>query len=138
MPDIGYLLINHAKRLKAAQNHALEASNITVSQWALLAALARVTTATAAELAAALDMDKPTVSGIVSRLTTKGLIAQNPKPSDRRARVLSLTPQGQATYTHCAQVAKQTVAAYLTPLAAEQQHQLQALLTQLEEGHQHA
>ncbi|WP_390405513.1 MarR family winged helix-turn-helix transcriptional regulator [Lacticaseibacillus jixiensis] len=138
MPDIGYLLINHAKRLKAAQTHALETSNITVSQWALLAALARTTSATAAELAAALDMDKPTMSGIVSRLVAKKMISKSPKPSDRRASLLKLTELGRKTYTQCAQIAQQTAATYLAALTPTQQAQLQDLLTQLEEGHEHA
>lgn len=138
MPDIGYLLINHAKQLKTAQTHALESSNITVSQWALLAALARATSATAAELAAALDMDKPTMSGIVSRLVAKKMISKSPKPTDRRASLLKLTELGRTTYAQCAQIAQKTAAAYLAPLTASQQRQLQTLLTQLEEGHEHA
>ncbi|WP_125702274.1 MarR family winged helix-turn-helix transcriptional regulator [Lacticaseibacillus daqingensis] len=135
MPDLGYLLLNQAKRLKAAQQRALGVSHITVSQWALLAALSRAGAATAAELATALDMDRPTVSGIVGRLVAKDLLVETPVAGDRRARLLTMTAAGTATFAQCAQLADQTSAAYLAPLTAAQQQTLLTLLTQLEEGH---
>ena len=48
---------------------------------------------TAVEIAEKLDLDKPTVSGIVNRLYEKGLLRKEPHPNDKRATVLFLTPK---------------------------------------------
>jgi DNA-binding MarR family transcriptional regulator len=46
-------------------------------------------------LAAALDVDQMTVSGIVSRLEKRGLIERFPDPNDSRAKLAKLTPAGR-------------------------------------------
>ena len=49
-----------------------------------------------AGLAAAIAKDRATIGAVVDRLEQKGLIARRPSPRDKRAKVLSLTEQGQA------------------------------------------
>lgn len=51
---------------------------------------------TQAELAVELDSDQNTVSAIVRRLATRGLVTREPHPSDRRAWRLMVTPEGAA------------------------------------------
>lgn len=68
--NTGYLIINIAKKLKYQLNQVLQEQGITIQQWAVLQQITKQA-ATMTELAWQLDMDKPTVSGIVHRLTTK-------------------------------------------------------------------
>ncbi|WP_179396177.1 MarR family winged helix-turn-helix transcriptional regulator [Lacticaseibacillus absianus] len=132
MPDLGYTLITLTKQLKTALNRALADHDVTVTQWALVAGLHRHSPQTAAELVQALDIDKPTVSDVVRRLSAKGLITSRPKPGDRRAKLLALTPAGEAAYGTCAAIADQVVETFLTPLSLSQREQLTALLASLE------
>lgn len=135
MEDTGFLLMSISKKLKQVMNRSLGEGDITISQWALLASMSRDDKpVTAAELATALDMDKPTVSGIVKRLVTKELIAESPRATDRRARDLVLTPQGRKTFQECAAVSGMTTSWFLQPLTMPEQEQLRGLLTKLDEG----
>ncbi|MEM7023999.1 MAG: MarR family transcriptional regulator [Pseudomonadota bacterium] len=48
------------------------------------------------DTARALGLRQPTVSDSADALATKGLLERRPGPHDRRAKVLTLTPKGQA------------------------------------------
>ncbi|MTV81493.1 MarR family winged helix-turn-helix transcriptional regulator [Secundilactobacillus folii] len=138
MVNLGYLLMDQTKVLKSQLKHALEKQQLTVTQWAVIAALARADgPKTAAQLAQELEMDKPTVSGVVRRLLKKKLIQEHPKPADKRAREILLTELGSSTYQQCAKIADQTIAHFLSPLSPEQQQQLSAILTILEGEQNH-
>jgi DNA-binding MarR family transcriptional regulator len=60
----------------------------------LRALRARETTLTA--LAAELDVSKQAVNRVVDDMRAAGLVAQRGDPADGRARILSLTPRGEA------------------------------------------
>ncbi len=49
---------------------------------------------TPSELARQVSLSRPTVTGILDRLTSRALIARSPHPSDKRRTVLTLTPAG--------------------------------------------
>jgi len=46
------------------------------------------------QLAETLACDKSNVTGLVDRLESRGLLCRQPSPSDRRLKVLALTPAG--------------------------------------------
>ena len=48
-----------------------------------------------ASLAAAIAYDKVTIGGVVDRLVAKGLVDRRASATDRRAKALSLTPEGR-------------------------------------------
>jgi len=45
-----------------------------------------------------LQIEKPTLSGVVSTLVRKGFVAQTSDPQDQRQKLLSITPAGQALW----------------------------------------
>jgi DNA-binding MarR family transcriptional regulator len=47
------------------------------------------------ELAAALAIDPPNATGVVDDLESLGLVQRQPHPSDRRAKLVALTPDGE-------------------------------------------
>lgn len=51
-----------------------------------------------ATLAAMTAQDRVTIGGAVDRLVAKGLVQRETSPRDRRARVLTLTPEGAALH----------------------------------------
>jgi MarR family transcriptional regulator, lower aerobic nicotinate degradation pathway regulator len=45
-----------------------------------------------------LQVEKPTLSGVIAALVRKGLVEQTPDPSDQRQKQLALTPAGLALW----------------------------------------
>ena len=69
---------------------------ITAPQFATLSVLRNVPGVDQATLAGMVAHDRPTLGGVIERLEAKGLVARAQNPSDRRAKVLALTPSGEA------------------------------------------
>ena len=102
MDNIGYLLMKVSKELKYALSKELIVYELTPSQWAVLKQLeiegddnSPLSKRTAVEIAAKLDLDKPTISGIVNRLYEKGMVKKDRHPEDKRAAILHLTPKSK-------------------------------------------
>ena len=102
MENIGYLLMRVSKELKYALSKELIIYELTTSQWAVLKQLeieedcnAPLSKRTAVEIAAKLDFDKPTISGIINRLYEKGMVRKDRHPNDNRATILYLTPKAK-------------------------------------------
>jgi DNA-binding MarR family transcriptional regulator len=49
------------------------------------------------ELAESLVLDASYITGLVDRMEERGLLQRQPSPSDRRVKLISLTPEGVAT-----------------------------------------
>lgn len=94
MDDFGYLLMNSAKKLRHDLNIALEQYDVTSGQWAILKHLQMLEghPVTSRLLSSRLGFDKPTTSGIISRLEKKGLLIKQANVQDKRSFSLQLTP----------------------------------------------
>lgn len=96
--NIGYSMNYCSKLLKNRLNKELEIKDITVAQFAVIKDI-EINGAkdefkvgvTAVEISERLDMDKPTISGIINRLVDKGYIKKLPHPNDGRSSILKLT-----------------------------------------------
>lgn len=71
-------------------------SDITSPQFAALRMLRDNPGIDQATLAGLIALDRPTMGGIIDRLSAKGWVERRVNPTDRRARVLTLTPEGAA------------------------------------------
>lgn len=98
MYNIGYSITLCSKLLKNKLNKELETQGITAAQFAVIKDIEINATLdeskdkiTAVAIGERLDMDKPTISGIVNRLISKGYIEKLPHPTDKRASILKLT-----------------------------------------------
>ncbi|MCW5703036.1 MAG: MarR family transcriptional regulator [Bradyrhizobium sp.] len=91
--------------------------DLTPVQYAALAAIAAHPGMDQATLAGTIAYDRTTITGVVDRLTQKGLVARNPSPRDRRAHQLSITDAGEKTLDQiepAVQAAQQAMMAGLT------------------------
>ena len=86
-------------------------------------------------LAARLGIDKVSAGQLVDRLERDGLVSRSLHPTDRRARVLTLTPEGLALRRRIQPAALAAQDRILAPLRAQDRHLLIDLLTQIVEGH---
>ena len=68
------------------------------TQWYVLYHLATVGETPQRDLAALLQVERATLTGVVAALVRKGLLVQEPSRTDQRQKVLRLTPAGAALW----------------------------------------
>ncbi|KAA0916629.1 MarR family transcriptional regulator [Aquicoccus porphyridii] len=71
---------------------------LTPVQYAALSSIRETPGIDQATLAGAIAYDKATIGGVVDRLAGKGLILRGMSARDRRARALTITPEGEALF----------------------------------------
>lgn len=76
-------------------------------------------------------MDSATIKGVVERLVTKGLVALNPDPGDKRLRLVSLTGAGADLIVRATEQALVARSETLKPLDEAEAATLEALLAKL-------
>lgn len=86
-------------------------------------------------LAARLGIDKVSAGQMVDRLAARGLVGRGLHPTDRRARVLRLTPKGLALRRRLQPDALAAQDRILAPLQPEERVLLVELLTRVIEDH---
>jgi DNA-binding MarR family transcriptional regulator len=84
------------RELDSVRLRQWEEYRLTLPQLRVLHHVRRAPGVTGGELAAALGITVSTVSGLVGKLTERGLIARGTAPDDRRQIPLELTPEGLA------------------------------------------
>jgi DNA-binding MarR family transcriptional regulator len=89
---LGFLLHDVARLLKKRLEQNSHGSGLTRSQWQILAYLAQNEGINQTGLAELLEIEPITLSRIVDKLETMGLIERHPHPTDRRTWLLHLMP----------------------------------------------
>jgi MarR family transcriptional regulator, lower aerobic nicotinate degradation pathway regulator len=100
--DIAYLLNKATHLMRRELGNRLQDFDLTVPQWAVLWDLYMQESVpenerqnTAAQVAERLLSDRPTISGIIDRLSKKGYLRTGPNPIDRRSVLLFLTEEAK-------------------------------------------
>lgn len=97
-PTIAQLIHEVAKAFRRRFEDAARQHDLTLPQWRVLAELFRQGSLSQVRLASAADTDPMTMSGIVDRLGKRGLVARQQDPSDSRAKLVSLTEEGEVLF----------------------------------------
>lgn len=84
-----------ARGLSRRFDDAFRPVNLTNGQFSLLMSLNRPASPGMGEVAELLGMDRTTLTAALKPLGRRGLVTIDPDPSDRRSRLLTLTPQGK-------------------------------------------
>ncbi|HEY0853560.1 MAG TPA: MarR family transcriptional regulator [Devosia sp.] len=95
---VGYLIHEVARLMKRRFEDEARLHDITLPQWRTLSQIAVNDAVTQAQLAANVDVDPMTMSGILNRLEKRGLIDRFPDPADSRAKLARLTAEGEALF----------------------------------------
>lgn len=86
----------HQQSTQIFQSKMQEAGfDMTSVQFAALDAIAEQPGIDQASLAATISFDRATIGGVIDRLESKGLVQRAVSESDRRARLLTLTKDGE-------------------------------------------
>lgn len=80
--------------MKGVLGQKLRKYNITVPQFALMAAVRETKGASPTDLAQVVDGDMPTTVRIISKLEKKGLVYRQDSELDKRSYLVYLTPEG--------------------------------------------
>ena len=91
-PTLSFLLHEAARLLRKRFEQVARDSDLTRSQWQVVAYLDQNEGINQIGLAELLDVEPITLSRILDKLEAGGLIERHPDPSDRRARILPLAP----------------------------------------------
>lgn len=101
---LGYLIHEVARLMKRRFEEEAKTHGITLPQWKALAQIALKDNITQREIADSIDADPMTVSGILDRLEKRGLIDRFPDPTDSRAKLARLTPEGDRLFRKAREV----------------------------------
>lgn len=89
------MVVPLGRALMAAERPVLDAHGLTMWAYAVLSHLDEAPLRTQAALAEAIHADKTRIIAVLDELESRGLLTRRPAPKDRRARLLSLTPEGR-------------------------------------------
>jgi DNA-binding MarR family transcriptional regulator len=89
------MVVPLGRALMAAERPVLDAHGLTMWAYAVLSHLDETPMRTQAALAEAIHADKTRIIAVLDDLESRGLLTRRPDPEDRRARLLSLTPEGR-------------------------------------------
>ena len=128
-------LLRRAHQISAAVfEEECRSIGLTPAQFGVLTVLQSAPGLDQSSLARALGFDKVTVLRVLRGLEERGLVLRSPAPKSRRNLAVVLSPNGEKLLKQAQQPAERAYERLMTPLSAEQQLQLVALLQQLTEG----
>ncbi|MDI6101590.1 MarR family transcriptional regulator [Actinoplanes sp. NEAU-A12] len=133
LQDLPVLLLSAARALVDGIDAGVRASGFTGLRPAHGYAFARLSGAgaTVTELAEHLEITKQAASQMADELVQKGYVERRPHPTDARARLLVLTPQGEACTRAADAAAEQTLRPWAESLTPAELAGLRAALARL-------
>jgi DNA-binding MarR family transcriptional regulator len=105
-----------------------QAHGITPVQYAALHATLRQPGLDQRTLASTIGFDTSTIGGVIDRLERRGLIERQASPTDRRVRLLHVTPAGVALLAEVVPAMLKAQQRILAPLPAAERPQFVAML----------
>lgn len=130
-------LIRRLQQIHAALfSEECGAHGLTSVQFAALTAIGENRGIDATRLAAIIAFDRSTIGDVLERLEGKGWIARSPSATDRRVKLLELTPAGRRVLNAVLPAIHRVQERILAPLAAADRARVVELLERLVDLHQ--
>jgi DNA-binding MarR family transcriptional regulator len=112
-----FALYGAANRVTRLYRPLLEALSLTYPQYLAMLVLWEASPRTVGALGEALDLESSTLTPLLKRLETQGLVARTRDPEDERRVVITLTPAGDALRDKAKAVPEQLFCKLNMPLA---------------------
>jgi DNA-binding MarR family transcriptional regulator len=133
--DLTWLLHRCAQRVRGALDEAAREHGLNGARdWIVLSAIAAGPRQTQLALAQSLGLDKTTMTSLLDRLESAGLVTRYQDSRDRRARIPELTETGNRLQHELIAARDRAEAAALCQFSADEQRVLRAMLNRLAEG----
>jgi DNA-binding MarR family transcriptional regulator len=107
---------------------ALDSLGLTTALFALLNVLGTREGAIQQELGSEMGIDPSTMVALIDQLEAKGLAKRRPRPTDRRAREVVITPKGRKVLERAQRLAMQVEDEVLRGLSGAERRRMLALL----------
>lgn len=127
----GYLLARVGSESRRRWARTLVEEDLTPHHYSALIALDQRGAMSQQQLSQLLGIDPRNAVPVIDQLQSRGLVARNPDPTDRRRYAVTLTDAGIALLTELRHAAEEAEQRLLTPLTTAEQKALHALLTKL-------
>lgn len=125
---LGFLMHDVSRLRRKVFDEVMKPEGITRSQWWVMANLSRHDGMSQTELAERLDIGRAALGGLVERLELQGLVQRGASASDKRAKLVYLTPAGREMIERMRIKSDQMSEAILEGLDVAQRHQLADML----------
>lgn len=112
-----FALYGATNRVTRLYRPLLEALGLTYPQYLVMLALWETSPRTVGELGGALDLESSTLTPLLKRLESSGLIARRRDPKDERRVIVALTDAGQALRGQAAAIPAKILCQLDAPLA---------------------
>lgn len=133
--DCGLLIKQISDHIAKEANNTLRSSGMTLSQLRCLEYLYyRADTVPMKDIEAHFHITQPTVAGLISRLTQKGLVQLVRNPDNARAKNAKLTELGVEVYIKSEQHRDKTESTLLAPLSEDERSQFVRLLRKVNDS----
>lgn len=130
--NIGFLIKVISDRMKALGDNDLREHDLTFSQTQVLAAIEHEGgTVAQKEIEKILDVSHPTIVGLINRLQDKGFVTCETDETDRRSKIVTLTPKAVSLGRTMREKRDQSEKGMLEGLSDEEIEQLNVLLRKL-------
>lgn len=132
--DLPSLLMQVGREMRRLKVNSLEPHRITPHQSRALGVLARLSDdgeARPSHLAEHLRIAPRSATEVIDALEERGLVERAPSPTDRRATIVALTPDGRALRARLERERAKEAASYVAALDENEQAELTRLLRKL-------
>ena len=130
-PGLWIVLLRSYLALKHVAERSISATGLGFTEFAALEALLHKGPLTIGEIQSKVPLALGSMTAVVDRLERRGLILRTPSPSDRRARVLKLSPKGRAAVQDAFSRHAADLESSMAVLTNREKRQLRALLKKL-------
>ena len=131
-PDhVGYLIGDVSRMLRTVYDRRVEPLGLTRAQWLVLARISRIEGCTQTELAAQLEIKKPTLGKLIERLEEKMWVTRRTDANDARSKRVFLTKRANPVLEEMFSLADEVLDAAISGLNRQEADQLNAALLQV-------
>ena len=131
-PDhVGYLIGDVSRMLRTVYDRRVEPLGLTRAQWRVMARISRIEGCTQTELAAELEIEKPTLGKLIERLEEKEWVTRRPDENDARTKRVFLTKRAEPVLAEMFSLADDVLDAAIAWLSRQEADQLNASLLQV-------
>ncbi|MCA0920486.1 MarR family winged helix-turn-helix transcriptional regulator [Pseudooceanicola nanhaiensis] len=129
---IGFSFVTLARRWRRVIDHALAREGLTDASWSPLIHLAEGGDGISqSELAQRIGLDASSLVRLIDLLAERGFVERRVDPNDRRARLIMLTPEGEAEVARTRAHIHEIEALMLADLSEEDLEEMMAALDKI-------
>jgi DNA-binding MarR family transcriptional regulator len=129
--NVGFIIGDVSRMLRTVYDRRVEPLGLTRAQWRVLARLSRNEGCTQTELAAQLEIEKPTLGRLIDRLQANNWVERHADENDARTKRVFLTPRAQPVLKEMYALADDVLDTALAGLTKENAAQLEQSLLQV-------